>query len=125
MEELLMKGHICHIEIPADNLGVLQKFYSGIFEWDFEKVPGDFEYYGIRQGDDKPTAGMMVRQFPDQKTIFYVCVESVEAALTRVKEEGATVIMPRTAVKGMGWYAVVLDPQKNPFGLWQEDESAP
>jgi predicted enzyme related to lactoylglutathione lyase len=32
--------------------------------------------------------------------------------------------VPRTAVKGMGWYAVALDPQNNLFGLWQMDESA-
>ncbi len=43
-EEEIMKGHICHIEIPADNLGSLQKFYGGLFDWNYEKVPGDFEY---------------------------------------------------------------------------------
>lgn len=52
-----MKGYICHIEIPADNLGTLQKFYSGVSEWYFEKIPGDMEYYGISHGDEKPTAG--------------------------------------------------------------------
>jgi predicted enzyme related to lactoylglutathione lyase len=52
-----MKGHICHIEIPADNLGTLQKFYSRVFEWDFEKIPGDMEYYGIIHEDEKPMAG--------------------------------------------------------------------
>jgi hypothetical protein len=60
-EELVMKGSICHVEIPADNLSALQKFYGGIFEWEFEKVPGDIEYYGVKQGDNKPTAGMMPR----------------------------------------------------------------
>ena len=119
-----MNGHICHVEIPADNLGALQKFYGGVFEWDFDKVPGVTEYYGIRHGDEKPTAGMMPRQDPGQTPTFYVCVESVQAALDRAKDEGATVIVPRTAVKDMGWYAIALDPQKNLFGLWQADENA-
>jgi len=35
-------------------------------------------------------------------------VESVEAALDRAKDEGAT--------KDMGWCAVALAPQKNLFG---------
>ncbi len=119
-----MKGHICHIEIPGDNLGTLQKFYSGLFEWDFGKMPGDVEYYGIKTGEDKPSAGMMPRQDPGQTETFYVCVDSVEEALDRAKVEGATVIVPKSAVKGMGWYAVLLDPQKNLFGLWQSDEKA-
>jgi len=119
-----MRGHICHVEIPADNLGSLQKFYGGLFEWDFERMPGDTEYYGINQGEDLPTAGMMERQDPRQTPTFYVCVESVDEALGRAKDEGATVIVPKTAVKDMGWYAVALDPQNNLFGLWEADENA-
>ncbi len=119
-----MKGQICHVEIPADNLGTLQKFYSGLFEWDFEKVPGDIEYYGIKQAEDKPTAGMMARQDPGHTETFYVCVDSVDEALDRAKEEGANIIVAKTAVKGMGFYAVLQDPQNNLFGLWQSDENA-
>ena len=119
-----MNGHICHVEIPADNIESLQKFYGSVFEWDFEKMPGDIEYYGIKQGDEQPTAAMMPRQAPEQTQTFYVCVESVEAALDKAIEEGATPVVPKTAVKGMGWFAVALDPQKNLFGLWQSDENA-
>ena len=87
-------------------------------------MPGDIEYYGIKQGDESLGAGMMARQDPRQTPTFYVCVDSVNVALHRVRKEGGTVIVPRTAVKEMGWYAVVLDPQHNLFGLWQSDEKA-
>lgn len=119
-----MKGNICHIEIPADNVEMLQKFYGGVFEWDFERMPGDIEYYGIKHGEEMPMAGMMPRQDPKQTETFYICVESLEEALNRSKDEGATVVVPKTAIKGMGWYAVALDPQKNLFGLWESDENA-
>ena len=69
-------------------------------------------------------AGMMTRQHPEHKPLFYVCVESAEKAVEEAEGLGATVIVPRTPVKGMGWYAVLMDPQKNPFGLWQEDAKA-
>ncbi len=120
-----MFGQICHIEIPADNPGTLQTFYGGLFGWKFEKMPGDMEYYGIKHGDDNLGAGMMARQDPKQTVTFYVSVESVETALEKAKAEGATVIVPKTEVKGMGWYAVLLDPQNNLFGLWKSDENAP
>ncbi len=119
-----MKGQICHVEIPADDLGSLQKFYGGLFDWDFEKMPGDIEYYGINQGDEKVMAGMIARQDPGHTPMFYVCVESLDAALAKARDQGATVIVPKTAVKGMGWYAVALDPQKNLFGFWESDEKA-
>ncbi|HTY21513.1 MAG TPA: VOC family protein, partial [Desulfomonilaceae bacterium] len=123
-EKEIMKGHICHIEIPADNLGSLQKFYGGLFDWNYEKAPGDFEYFGIKHGDEKPMAGMMTRQHPEQKPLFYVCVDSAEKAVEEAEGLGATVIVPRTPVRGYGWFAVLMDPQNNPFGLWQEDAKA-
>jgi uncharacterized protein len=119
-----MKGSICHIEIPADNVGALQGFYGNLFEWDFEKIPGDMEYYNVKHGEEKPMGGMMTRVSPDQKPTFYVCVDSSKEALEKAEEMGATVIVPRTAVKGMGWYAVMMDPQNNAFGVWESDEQA-
>ena len=56
-----MKGSICHIEIPADNLGALQGFYHNLFEWDFEKITADMEYYNVKHGEEKPMGGMMAR----------------------------------------------------------------
>ncbi|MBI5247984.1 MAG: VOC family protein [Desulfomonile tiedjei] len=117
-------NHICHIEIPADNVGQLQGFYSSLFGWNFEKMPGDFEYYNVKHGEEAPMAGMMARQHPEQTPIFYVCVESIDAALERAHEQHATVCVPKTAVKGYGWFAVISDPQKNPVGLWESNESA-
>ncbi len=119
-----MKSHICHIEIPADDIESLQKFYSNLFDWDYEKMPGEFEYYDVKHGEERPMAGMMPRQHPEHTPLFYVCVESIDAALERAKEQDASVIVPKTAVKGYGWYAVVLDPQKNQFGVWEANESA-
>ena len=89
-----MKGSICHVEIPADNVGALQGFYSNLFEWDFEKVSGDMEYYNVKHGEEKPMGGMMARMSPDQKPTFYVCVDSSKEAIRKAMETGGTVIVP-------------------------------
>jgi uncharacterized protein len=123
-EDRIMKGSICHVEIPADNVGALQGFYSNLFEWDFEKITGDMEYYNVKHGEEKPMGGMMARMSPDQKPTFYVCVDSSEEAIRKTMETGGSIIVPRTPVKGMGWYAVLMDPQSNPFGVWESDEKA-
>ena len=119
-----MKGNICHVEIPADDIGALQGFYANLFEWDFEKVPAEMEYCSVNHGEEKPMGGMMPRVSPDQKPTYYVCVESSEEVIRKAKETGGTIIVPRTPVKGMGWYAVLMDPQNNPFGVWESDEKA-
>jgi hypothetical protein len=44
--------------------------------------------------------------------------------MDRVKKLGGQVCMPKTAVPGMGYFAVCLDQENNGFGLWENDSSA-
>ena len=37
---------------------------------------------------------------------------------------GATLVMPKQAVPGMGFFAVLLDPEGNPVALWEENAQA-
>ena len=38
--------------------------------------------------------------------------------------KGAEELMPKTPVKGMGWFAWLKDTEGNVFGIWQTDEKA-
>src|SRR5262245_38601823 len=72
---------IVWFEIPADDVERARKFYSGLFGWKIERLPGAAteEYWHIDTGggDDTPDGGMMRRKFPEQPIINYVNVESV------------------------------------------------
>ncbi len=114
----------CHIEIPADDLPALQRFYSELFGWTLQKAPGDMEYYLLELKPDAMGIGMMQRQAPEHGIVPYVLVEDVSLSLEKAVALGAAVIMQRTAVPAMGWFAVFLDPQKNAMGIWQNDEKA-
>jgi len=37
---------------------------------------------------------------------------------------GGKIVMPKTAVPGIGYAAVCLDTENNTFGLWECDENA-
>lgn len=119
-----MLNSVCHFEIPADDVDKLQQFYSGLFGWTFTKMPGPVDYYIIETGAELPKGGMMARQVPEQCPVNYIMVESLDSSLGKAQELGATVVVPKTAVPTMGWFAVLIDPQKNPIGLWQTDPNA-
>ncbi|MCA1962104.1 MAG: VOC family protein [Desulfomonile sp.] len=119
-----MANHVCHFEIPADDIAALEGFYSGVFGWSFERVPGPFEYHGIKTPSDNIGGGMMPRMDPHQGPVNYVCVDSIDESIAKSKEHGASIIVSKSAVPKMGWFAVLRDPQNNPFGLWQDDETA-
>jgi predicted enzyme related to lactoylglutathione lyase len=42
-----MDHTVVHFEIPADDVEKLRKFYSELFGWKIERMPGPVEYWGI------------------------------------------------------------------------------
>src|SRR5215207_8577891 len=124
---------IVHFEIPADDVERAKKFYGNLFGWNIEKFPGltgreDVEYWLITTTDDKGNkalgGGIMKRQGPQQPIINYINVKSVEEYSSKVQQLGGKVHVPKTAVPGMGYFAICLDTENNAFGIWETNESA-
>ena len=138
-----MDHTIVHFEIPADDPERAGRFYRELFGWKIEKWGGSGEGQGGEQAgpeywmvrtvptDDRgqPTragvnGGMMRRQQPGQAAVNYVSVESVDEYAKKARGLGAEVVMQKTPVPGMGWFAVLKDPDSNVFGIWETDEKA-
>ena len=123
-----MDHTIVHFEIPADDVQKLRKFYSSLFGWKIEKMPGPMEYWSIetvavdaknepaRQGVN---GGMMKRQNPDHKPVNYISVESVDEYTKRIADLGGRIVAPKMEVPGVGWWALALDPEGNQFAILQ------
>ncbi len=119
---------IVHFEIPADDVEKLRKFYSLLFGWKIELMPGQVEYYGIYTVpvDEKGmplrpgvNGGLMKKQSPEHKAVNYVQVESVEEYTRKIVSLGGRIVVPRMEVPGVGWWALALDPEGNQFAILQ------
>jgi uncharacterized protein len=119
---------IVHFEIPADDVEKLRKFYSLLFGWKIEPMPGPVEYYGIYTVpiDEKGmplrpsvNGGLMKKQNPDHKAVNYIQVESVDEYMTRIESFGGRIVVPKMEVPGIGWWALALDPEGNQFAILQ------
>ena len=129
-----MSNSVAHFEIPGDDPEQLAQFYSRLFDWKIEKVPGDWDYwmvYTVPTGENgvpsEPggiNGGLYKRQAPEQKPLNYVSVGNVDEYVGKAAELGATVAMGKTPVPGMGWFAQLLDPDGNMFAIWQDDQNA-
>ncbi len=119
---------IVHFEIIADNVEKLRKFYTELFGWKIEKMPGPMEYWNIetvpvnehgmlvRPGVN---GGMMKKENPQQKGVYYIAVESVDEYAKKIKALGGKVIVPKQEVPGIGWWALALDPEGNSFAIFE------
>ena len=116
---------VVHFEIPADDIARAKKFYEDLFDWKIEPYgcEGSCEYYMIQttgeEGKPGVCGGMMARQSPQHSTTNYIDVPSVEAGMEKVKSLGGQVVMPKTLVPEHGYFAVCLDTEGNPFGIWE------
>jgi predicted enzyme related to lactoylglutathione lyase len=135
LKEAVMDKHgVVHFEIYADDPEKLAGFYKDLFGWGIDAVPGmDYRFVKTVSTNEQgmPVApggingGLTSRPMPEARFwLNYVNVDSVETSLHRAQQLGATAVRGKTAVPGMGWFAVLSDPQGNPFGLWQTDSAA-
>lgn len=113
-------GKICYLELPASDVERSTTFYSGLFGWTM-RTRGD----GAVAFDDAGgyVSGAFVTKRPaytgEPGLLVYVMVDSVEAAVTRVKELGGEIVQP-LGVDAPELTARFRDPGGNIIGLYEE-----
>jgi predicted enzyme related to lactoylglutathione lyase len=128
-----------HFEIPSDNLGRARKFYTELFGWKMEKMPGTdqkeywmFSTTSSNRGDDSSgdaggsseqqrtvSGGMIERQMSQEPIMVYIGVDSVTEYSNKVERLGGKVIKQKTEVPGYGWFAICADTENNGLALWE------
>ena len=130
-----MDHTVVHFEIPADDPDRAAQFYRELFGWDIQKwaMDGGAEYWMVAtvptDGQGRPSrpgvnGGLMRRQHPGHAPVNYVAVEGVDEYTRKAKRLGAEEVLPKTPVKGMGWFAWLKDTEGNVFGIWETDGAA-
>lgn len=129
------KNSVVHFEIYGDDPDKLAEFYTSLFDWTTVPIP-EMGYRLLHtvetDSEGMPTqpgginGGMIKRPdgYETRAWLSYVNVESLDASVKRAEELGAKVMKGRSPVPGMGWFAVLTDPQGNEFAMWQTDAGA-
>jgi uncharacterized protein len=120
-------SRVIHFEIPTGDPQRAASFYKKVFGWKIEKWPGPMEYWLVTTGAEGTpgiNGGLLKRQTPTTATTNTVGVESVDAAVTAVQNAGGKMIMPKTAIPTVGYFAYCEDTEGNLFGVMQPDTNA-
>lgn len=125
-----MADTFVHFEIPADDLEKVLAFYAGAFGWQYERTPmpggSEGEYVlvqTVEPGKPGMNGGIYKRTGPDDRPRTYIGVASMDESLEKVTALGGSVVAPKMAIPGIGWWALIADPEGNVFGLFQDDQS--
>ncbi len=114
----MSKHNIVHVEIPGNNPSETGKFYSDLFGWKTEEVPG-MDYITF-EPEDGPGGGFpkVDDQIKIGDVIVYVDTDDIEATLKKAESLGGKTVLPKTEIPGMGWFAWFTDPDGNTLALY-------
>jgi uncharacterized protein len=134
-------NRVRHFEIHAANPEKAATFYHDVFGWDIKEwvIPGihveeENRYWLVGTGPgEEPgiNGGIVVRRGPapteGQAVNSYVCtieVASVDRSIAAALKAGATVAVPKMAIRGVGWIAYCKDTEGNLFGVMENNQNA-
>ena len=119
-------SRVIHFEIPASDPERASAFYKKVFGWKIEKWPGPTEYWLVTTGPEGTPGinGGLMKNTDVKTTTNTVGVESVDGAVDAVKKAGGKLIMPKTAIPTVGYFAYCEDTEGNLFGVIEADKNA-
>jgi predicted enzyme related to lactoylglutathione lyase len=117
---------IVWFEIPADDLQRAKKFYGSLFGWKVNAFPGKADYLHLDTSgrDASPDGALMARMHPGHTITNYISVESINRYCAKITKLGGEICVPKTAVPGMGFFAICKDTENNTFAIWEVNEKA-
>ncbi len=117
-----MKAHpIVHLDISARDPAAASKFYADVFGWEI-KHDANFDYY-MYSGSGGPGGGWVRadgQQYKAGDLSPYIDTDDIDASLKAVEAHGGKVLLPKTEIKGVGWFAFFSDPTGNRLGLFTD-----
>ncbi|WP_194813663.1 VOC family protein [Nocardia sp. XZ_19_385] len=122
-------GQVVWFEIGTRDSTAAEKFYSQLLGWNFEVDP-DSSVDGRRYirimapGAQWPMGAISESDSSGEQINVSAFSEDVSADADRLREAGATVLVPATQVADVTWFAVLADPQGNPFSLFSRTSNA-
>ena len=114
-----------HIEIPTTDFKKAKKFFGNIFGWTFQDMP-EMNYVSFRAGTQPNGGFYLVKKMPAKGQVnAFIEVEDIDAKLKEIRKARGKVLVKRTPVLDMGWWAQFATPDGCYLSLWQSVPTAP
>ena len=116
-------GKICYLEMPATDVAKSAEFYSKVFGWNIRKRGDGATAFDDTTGEVSGAWVIGRPASPAPGLLFYIMVDSVEAAVNSLVAAGGTIVQP-LGVDAPEITARFRDPGGNIIGLYQEPQKS-
>jgi uncharacterized protein len=125
-----MSGEVGHFEIPADKPARARKFYSSIFGWKLNQLPGmDYtmvstgpvDKKGMPKGPGFIGGGIGKRGGPLKHPVVTIIVDEITVSEKAIVKRGGKIIQGKQPIGdgSMGFTGYFKDSEGNVVGLYQ------
>jgi len=115
-------GKIIWADLVTPDMAAAERFYSGLFGWTFQSVPGAGVDYAVAMSGAQPVAGIVQKPLPNDEHrqpawLTFIAVRDVDAAERLALGNGAKSISKAKTYAGRGRQAVLADPDGAVFAV--------
>lgn len=107
-----------HVEIPATKSADAAKFYKELFGWEIQHDEA-MDYTMFDTGDLGGGFSLVGQNGTKPgDVLLYLDSEDIDADLKAIAAAGGEVVMPKSEIPTIGWFAVFKDPTGNAMALY-------
>lgn len=124
-----LTGQVVHTEWVSNDVAASRAFFTAVFGTEFQDMSNpQGEYWTF--GNQDLGVGGAIRSLMDEDqghtySAPYLAVEDLDAAIAAAEAAGATIMVPKVPVPGMGWFSWFKAPGDIIVAAWQNDPEAP
>ncbi|GAA4513779.1 VOC family protein [Nonomuraea ferruginea] len=110
-------GSPCWVELDSPHLETAERFYGGLFGWEFEEQVPEYAFCQLG-GRNVAGIGALMGEAVTTAWTPYFLVSDCEATSQTVERAGGTVLMPPVDMASQGQMARFRDPAGAEFAIW-------
>jgi len=118
-------NRVTHFEIPSNDPEKAMNFYKNVFGWTYNRF-GPAEYWLATTGNSKDPGidgAIMKKMHPQQPVTNSIMIKNLDESIEKIKKEGGTIVVPKTEIPGVGFYAFFTDLDGNIMGVMEQTRS--
>jgi len=110
-------GSVAHLEIRSTDPEKTKAFYNRVFGWKFQDMPA--MNYTMWEAPSGMGGGLMKPDNLPPGILTYILSKDINEDLPKISAAGGSVMMPKTEIPQMGWFAIFSDPTGMVNALYQ------
>jgi len=113
---------VVHVEIHSNAPEKTKAFLKDVFDWKFQDMPE--MNYSMFEAPSAPGGGLQKAENLPAGVLDYILSKDIDGTVKKIQSSGGSIVTPKMAIPGMGFFAVFQDPTGITLALY-EPQAAP